>query len=68
MRFTIGYVVIEDFASRKEVAALRQRAEELMEGFTPEHVTLFSTTSRVREMRVIETRCISGKSRSYVLL
>eukprot|EP00210_Caulerpa_lentillifera_P005676 g5428.t1 len=46
MSLGLGYLVIENFASPEEVAALRKRAIELMTEFSPESVTFFSTTSR----------------------
>lgn len=38
-----GYLVIEDFASKDECKALMHRMEELVDGFDPSHITIFST-------------------------
>lgn len=38
--------MIEEFASPEEVKELRQRAEELVEAFNPEEVSVFSTKAQ----------------------
>lgn len=38
-----GFLVVPGFASKQEVAALRARAGELVEGFDPESISIFST-------------------------
>ena len=46
---TAGYLVVEVFASAAEVAALRQRAEQLVDGFdTASVASVFSTKNQVR--------------------
>lgn len=42
-----GFLVIEGFASPSEVAEVRQRAAELVEGFEPATRSVFSTKSQV---------------------
>ena len=43
-----GYLVVEDFASATEVAALRQRAEQLVDNFDAASVaSVFSTKNQV---------------------
>jgi hypothetical protein len=41
--------VIRDFATLEECDALKSRANELVESFQPESITVFSTTSQVRK-------------------
>ncbi|HYX42191.1 MAG TPA: phytanoyl-CoA dioxygenase family protein [Pyrinomonadaceae bacterium] len=43
-----GFLVLEDFVSAAECAALRARAEELVEGFDPSVVSIFSTHEQTR--------------------
>ena len=38
--------MIEGFASPEDVKELRQRAEELVESFNPDEVTVFSTKAQ----------------------
>ena len=42
-----GYIVLENFASPGECAALIDRANSLVEGFNPEKFSVFSTTNQV---------------------
>ena len=39
--------MLESFASPEEVQRLRSRAEELVDSFSPESVSVFSTKSQV---------------------
>ena len=39
--------MLENFASPDEVQRLRSRADELVDGFSPESVSVFSTKSQV---------------------
>src|SRR5205085_6753404 len=43
-----GFLVLEDFVSAAECAALRARAEELVESFDPSVVSIFSTHEQTR--------------------
>ena len=43
-----GFLVLEDFVSVAECAALRARAEELVESFDPSIVSIFSTHEQTR--------------------
>ena len=53
-----GYLVVEDFASAAEVAALRQRAEQLVNGFDAASVaSVFSTKNQVRQLLKHITAC-----------
>lgn len=40
--------MLEDFASPEEVQRLRSRADMLVDGFSPESVSVFSTKSQVQ--------------------
>ena len=44
-----GYLVIEGFATPGDVRELRQRAEELVDSFNLDQITIFSTKSQVRD-------------------
>lgn len=45
-----GFLVIKDFASPEDVAALKARAEELLESFDPAAVpSIFSTRNQARQ-------------------
>ncbi|KAI3436792.1 hypothetical protein D9Q98_006203 [Chlorella vulgaris] len=41
-----GFLVVEGFASLEEVAALKQRGEELVEAWDPEAISVFSTRNQ----------------------
>ncbi|KAK9844973.1 hypothetical protein WJX74_009176 [Apatococcus lobatus] len=41
-----GYIVLENFASPGECAALIERANSLVDGFNPEKISVFSTTNQ----------------------
>lgn len=41
-----GYLVVPGFASPQEVAALKERAEALVEGFDPESISIFTTKNQ----------------------
>ena len=41
--------MLENFASPEEVQSLRSRADKLVDGFSPESVSVFSTKSQVQE-------------------
>ncbi|CAL5226868.1 g9740 [Coccomyxa viridis] len=43
-----GFLVLESFASPEEVQRLRSRAEELVDSFSPESVSVFSTKSQTK--------------------
>ncbi len=43
-----GYLVIDDFKSADEVAALRRRAGEIVEAFDPHEAGIFSTNDQTR--------------------
>src|SRR5205085_3798669 len=43
-----GFLVLEDFVSAADYAALRARAEELVESFDPSVVSIFSTHEQTR--------------------
>jgi phytanoyl-CoA hydroxylase len=43
-----GFLVLEDFVAPEECAALRARADELVAGFEPEVVSIFSTREQTR--------------------
>lgn len=47
LKLASGYIVLENFASPGECAALVERANSLVEGFNPEKVSVFSTTNQV---------------------
>ena len=47
MELCPGYLVLESFASPEEVQRLRSRADELVDSFSPESVSVFSTKSQV---------------------
>lgn len=48
----IGFLVMENFASTSEIAEVRQRAEELVQGFKPTKKSVFSTKSQVHTLHL----------------
>jgi phytanoyl-CoA hydroxylase len=41
-----GFLVLDNHASFEEIAKLRQRAQELVDGFNPETISVFSTRNQ----------------------
>lgn len=42
-----GYLVLEDFAAADEVAKLKERAEQIIEGYDASNPSVFSTVNQV---------------------
>lgn len=41
-----GFLVLDNHARPEEIAELRQRAQELVDGFNPETISVFSTRNQ----------------------
>ena len=52
-----GFLVLENFAAPEEVQRLRKRAEQLVDDFEPESVSVFSTKSQVTSQIILSRMC-----------
>ena len=52
-----GFLVLENFAAPEEVQRLRKRAEQLVDDFEPESVSVFSTKSQVTFKVILSRLC-----------
>lgn len=54
MIFLAGYLVVESFSGSEEIKEMRDRMEELLNGFDGSYSSIFSTKNQVLERQRVE--------------
>ena len=56
-----GFLILENFVAPDEVQRLRKRAEQLVDDFEPESVSVFSTKSQVASKIILPRMCARSR-------